>query len=212
MNDWLEQRRGYILIVLVCLILGGGAFIVARRPAPGPITIVTPTVPTFTPLPTLTPTPTPAPLRVYVSGAVRVPDVYLLPPGSIVRDAIQAAGGPADDADLDRINLALALYDQQQVYVPCVGETTPAAPLPGDAPPPTPAASRDATSPDGKVNLNTATLEQLDALPGVGPVIAQRILDYRDANGPFTAPEEIMEVKGIGPATYEKLQDLIAAP
>jgi competence protein ComEA len=69
-----------------------------------------------------------------------------------------------------------------------------------------------ATGPDGKVNLNTATLEQLDALPGIGPVIAQRILDYRQANGPFTAPEEIMEVKGIGPAIYEKLQDLIVAP
>lgn len=212
MNDWLEQYRGYILIILVCLILIGGAFILVRRPTPEPIVIATAVIPTSTPLPTPTLTPTPAPVRIYVSGAVRTPDVYLLPPDSIVKDAIHAAGGPAGDADLDRINLALALYDQQQVYVPHIGEATPAAPLPSDAAPPAPAASDDTTGTGGKVNLNTATVEQLDALPGIGPAIAQRIVDYRQANGPFTAPEDIMNVKGIGQATYDKLKDLIVAP
>jgi len=118
----------------------------------------------------------------------------------------------ADDADLDRINLALALYDQQQVYVPHTGEATPAAPLPSGAQPPTSAGSEDATATGGKVNLNTATVQQLDTLPGIGPAIAQRIIDYRKAHGPFTAPEDITNVKGIGQATYEKLQDLITAP
>lgn len=210
-DGWLEEYRGYILIVLVCFILIGGAFILVRRPAPEPIAIATAIIPTATPPPTPTFTPTPAPLRVYVSGAVRTPDVYLLPPGSIVKDAVQVAGGPDGNADLERINLALALYDQQQVYVPRVGEATPAAPLPGSAPPPAPATGSDTTG-SGKINLNSATVEQLDALPGIGPAIAQRIVDYRQANGAFTAPEDIMNVRGIGQATYEKLQDLITAP
>ena len=212
MNDWLVRYRGYILIVLVCLIVIGGAFILVRRPTPAPIDIATPPIPTPTPLPTAPFTPTLSPLRVYVSGAVRTPDVYMLPPSSIVKDAIRAAGGAADDADLDRINLALTVYDQQQVYVPCMGETTPAAPLPGEALSPTSTTSGDVARPGGKVNLNTADLEQLDALPGIGPALAQRIVDYREANGPFTAPEDIMNVRGIGPATYEQLKDLIVAP
>jgi len=112
-SGWLEKNRGYILIVLVCLILIGGTFILARRPAPETILVATPAAPTPTSPPTPTVTPTPAPLRVYVSGAVCTPDVYLLPRGSIVKDALQAAGGPADDADLDRVNLALAVRDQQ---------------------------------------------------------------------------------------------------
>jgi competence protein ComEA len=211
-NDWLEQYRGYILIFLVCSILIGGALILVYRPTPEPIVIATAVIPTPTRPATPTLTPTPAPIRVYVSGAVRSPDVYILPPHSIVKDAVQAAGGPADDADLERINLALALYDQQQVYVPHIGETTPAVPPPDSAPPPAPTASGETIGSGDKVNLNTATVEQLDALPGIGPAIAQRIVDYRQTDGPFATPEDIMNVKGIGQATFEKLQDLITAP
>ena len=212
MNNWLEQYRGYILIVLICLTLIGGTFILVQRPTPEPIAIATAIIPTPTLHPTPTLTPTPAPLRVYVSGAVHTPDVYLLPPGSIVKDALQAAGGPAADADLDRTNLALALYDQQQVYIPRIDEITPAASLPGSAPPPAPSSDSSATGSSGVINLNTATVEQLDSLPGIGPAIAQRIVDYRQANGPFTAPEEIMNVRGIGQATFEKLKEQITAP
>jgi len=208
-NDWLERYRGYILIVLVCLILIGGAFILVQRPTPEPIAIATVSIlePTSTPSPTLVPTP--APLRVYVSGAVRQPDVYVLPPGSIVKDALQAAGGPAAAADLNRVNLALALYDQQQIYIPRQDEATPAAPLPGSAPPPVTVSDNETANLSGPINLNTATIEQLDALPGIGPAIAQRIVDYRQANGPFATPEDIMNVKGIGQATFEKLQNQI---
>jgi competence protein ComEA len=235
-NEGLKEYRGYIVILLVCLILIGGTFILLTRPTPEPITItpvptLTPTpLPTPSPTPTLTPspapsptptlTPTPAPLRVHVSGAVRNPGVYRLDPGSIIDDAVEAAGGPTDDADLDHINLALELYDQQQVYVPRVGEPTPeltlpsASPtptntLPSGSPAPTPTAGEKEVTPPGKVNINTATVEQLDTLPGIGPAIAQRIVDYRQANGPFAEPEDIMNVSGIGPATFEKLQDLI---
>jgi competence protein ComEA len=212
-NDWLERYRGYILIVLVCLILVGGAFVLVQRPTPEPISIATPLIPTATPRPTVAATPTPAPLRVYVSGAVRHPDVYLLPSKSIVKDALQAAGGAIDAADLNRINLALELYDQQQVYIPRLDEVTPAVPLPGSAPPPAATAPGGASA-GGKVNLNlnTASLEELDGLPGIGPAIAQRIVDYREANGPFSSPKEIMNVKGIGQATFEKLQDRIVVP
>lgn len=212
MNSGLEKYRGYVFVVLLCLVLVGGALILLKRPAPTPMVIATAVIPTATPLPAPTLTFTPAPLRVYVSGAVHNPDVYLLPANSIVKDAVQAAGGATDDADLVRINLALVLYDQQQVYVPCVGETPPVAPLPGSASPATPVASSSDSLAGGKVNLNTATLEELDTLPGIGPAIAQRILDYRQTSGPFTAPEDIMNVKGIGPATYDKLKDLITAP
>lgn len=169
-----------------------------NRPRPAPIEVITP-VPTATPEPRSSPTP--APLRVYVSGAVRQPDVYLLPSGSIVKEALAAAGGPTEEADLDRLNLAIELHDQQQVHVPRRGEP---AVVPGGADSGGPSAS-------GPININTATVEELDALPGVGPAIAGRIVEYREAYGAFTAIEEIMEVKGIGPATFEEIKDLITA-
>jgi len=170
-----------------------------NRPRPAPIEVITPT-PSPTPEPRSSPTL--AALRVYISGAVKEPDVYLLPSGSIVKDALAAAGGPTDEADLDRVNLAMELCDQQQVHVPRRGETAPVAAPPGDAGP-------GGTSAGGPININTATVEQLDALPGVGPAIAGRIVDYREAYGAFSTIEEIMNVKGIGPATFEEIKERI---
>jgi competence protein ComEA len=142
---------------------------------------------------------------VYVTGAVAHPDVYLLSAGSIVRDALVAAGGATADADLNRINLAQQVYDQQQIYVPRFGEENP--------PLPSPPASLTNTSGNvqatGKVNINTATAEELDTLPGIGPAIAQRIIEYRLTNGPFQSIEEIKNVSGIGDKLFEKLKDLI---
>ena len=165
-----------------------------NRPRPAPIEVITPVL-----SPALEPpsSPTPAPLRVYISGAVSHPDVYLLPPQSIVKDALAAAGGPTEEADLDRLNLAMELRDQQQVHVPRRGEAVPAAVPPGGA------------SAGGPININTATVEELDALPGVGPAIAGRIVDYREAYGPFATIEAIMNVKGIGSATFEEIKGLI---
>jgi competence protein ComEA len=198
MGGLLERYRVLVVSVLALLIVGGVGAWIALRPRPGPIIVATPE-PTPTPVPL--PTATPAPLRVYVTGAVRRSDVYLVPAGSLVKDAIAAAGGATDDADLEQINLAIQVYDQQQIHVPRKGEVvTPIA-----APSGTPGAQDGA----GTVNINTASVQELDTLPGIGPAIAQRIVDYRTENGPFAAVEDITNVKGIGPSTLEKLEGLI---
>ena len=108
--------RGYLALSLIWLSVLGGTLFVTRRPVAEPIEIIPPPTAEPTALPTATATP--SPLYVDVAGAVAAPGVYLLPPGSIVAEAITAAGGPADDADLDRINKAVALFDGAQVYVP----------------------------------------------------------------------------------------------
>lgn len=200
MADWLERYRGYIVVVLLNLVVLGGMFFFWRRPEPEPVSILAPE-PTATPLPT----PTPRPLRVYVSGAVVRPDVYELAYDSIVRDAIDAAGGPTGEADLNRINLARQVHDEEQIYVPQKGEESPPVSPPSGPSLPSPSSQEGG----GKVNINTATAEELDTLPGVGPAIAQRIIDYRTASGPFQSVEDIKNVRGIGDATFEKLKDKI---
>lgn len=199
MNDWLERHRGYILIILINLILLGGAVILMRgrlqpREGTGQLIVSTPT-----PLPP-TPTPTPARIMIYVCGAVVNPDVYSLLEGSRVKEAVEAAGGFASDADRVRINLARRLSDGEQVYVPRVGEealpvTPPAAVVPGQA--------------GSKININAATVEELDTLPGIGPAYAERIVSYRRDFGPFGKLEDIKKVRGIGNATFEEIKDLI---
>lgn len=203
MSDWLERNRGFVVVTLFNLALFGGLFFWLQRPASAPIEIIAPE-PSPSPAPTATLTP--SPLRIYVSGAVMQPDVYLLAPGSIVRDAIEAAGGASEDADLVGINLAQELQDQQQVYVPHSGEAQAPPPVTGGAATPSPGGK----TPGGTININTATVEELDKLPGIGPVLAQGIIDYREANGPFKSTEEITLVSGIGDATYAKIKELIS--
>ena len=193
MGKRLEQYRGVLFIALVLVVLTGIILFQALRRQPPPILLST-----VTPPAPAGPTPTPRPLRVYISGAVQQPDVYLFAPDSIVKDALLAAGGPSGDADLDRINLAMPLVDGQQVYVPHRGEENPPVQLPSRA-----------SVPGGKVNINTADLSELDSLPGIGPVMAQRIVDYRQTHGPFGRPEDITNVPGIGPATFDDIRDLI---
>jgi competence protein ComEA len=204
MGEWLDRYKAYVLAVLLVAIAAGSVLLWLRRPQTTPIVISTP-APTIAP--TVLPTPTPAPLRVYVTGAVRQPDVYLFVTGSIVKDAIAAAGGPTDDADLDRINLAVQLQDQQQVYVPRQAEGTPPAPPLSTAP--AVDASRSGSLNLAPIDINSASAAELETLPGIGPTYAQRIVEYREQNGPFAAIEEVQEVKGIGPSTFEKLEGLI---
>lgn len=194
---------GYAGLSLAWMVVLGVVLLITRRPSGQPIEILPP--PTVPPSATPAPSPTPAPLHVDVAGAVRAPGVYVLVQGSRIADAIAAAGGPAVDADLDRINKAVQLQDGAQVLVPRIGQAIPAAPSPPsrsqDISPqvPEPAAA------DHRVNLNTATAEELDTLPGVGPSIAQSII----AGRPYAAAEDLLRVKGIGPVTFEKLKDLI---
>jgi competence protein ComEA len=141
-----------------------------------------------------------------VAGAVKAPGVYRLPPGSIVADAIALAGGPSADADLDRINKAVDLQDGSQVYVPSRGETRSSAPDPGGSALGTSVPPVRAAAASSLIDLNTATPEELDKLPGIGPALAQRIMEGR----PYAAIEELLRVKGVGPAVYDKIKDLIA--
>jgi len=199
MNDWLERNRRYLFLVLLNLIALGGMFFVLRRPASPGVEIVLPTPGSS---PTAAPTPTPAPIVVYVSGAVAQPDVYALPPGSLVKQAIVAAGGFLPDADQARVNLAQSLQDGQQIHVPRVGEAS--IPLPSSG-----GGASTGTNPRGLVNINTASQAELESLPGIGPALAQRIIDYRQANGPFERIEDLKRVRGIGDATFEGLREYI---
>ena len=138
-----------------------------------------------------------------VGGAVIEPGVVELDAGSRVADAIEAAGGLAIDADCTTLNQAQLLQDGQKVYVPKEGEIDASGALVDSS---TQEAGQAATT---LVNINTATLEELDALPGVGPATAQAIIDDREANGPFASEEDIMRVSGIGEKKYEKLKGSI---
>lgn len=194
MSNWLERYRGYILITVINLVALGGVILFLRRPPPPELTIATPP-PTVTPLPTSTP----CPLRVYVSGAVAHPDVYKLPAESIVKDAIEAAGGATSRADLDRINLALSVADGQHIYVPRLGEESP------PISPPTEPSGTTSSKAGGKININTASQSEIETLPGIGPSKAQAIIENR----PYDSIEEIKKVPGIGEATFQKIKDLI---
>lgn len=137
-------------------------------------------------------------IYVHVGGAVRSPGLYQLPEGARVDDAVQAAGGVLEDADLDALNLAARVKDGDKVLVPSrdgAGE----APAGGGG-----AAGGMA---GGLVNLNTATLADLETLPGIGPALAQRIIDFRQSNGGFRTVEDLLEVPGIGAKKFEELKD-----
>ena len=155
----------------------------------------------------------PAELVVHVSGAVASPGVVRLPAGSRVDDALGAAGGPTDEAELAAVNLARPLVDGEQIHVPVPGEEPPASSGPvtgGDTAPGAPGAGEggggDGAS-SGAIDLNSASATELEELPGVGPAIAQRIIEHREQNGPFESVDQLEEVSGIGPATLEKLRD-----
>lgn len=143
-----------------------------------------------------------APLLVHVLGAVLEPGLVELAPGSRVVDAVAAAGGFTAEADPAGVNLARAVVDGEQLVVPAVGQV----PAAGTG---APAAGGGAPS-DGKVHLNTADLAELDTLPRIGPALAQRIIDWREANGPFTSVDQLLDVAGIGDAVYSGLVDLVS--
>jgi competence protein ComEA len=154
----------------------------------------------------------PTELIVHAAGAVVRPGVYRLPPGSRVADVIEAAGGLSPDADGDRVNLAAPVADGERVYVLRRGEASvPSAPE-GVAPTTGPPGTGGGGEGEGTaelVDLNTATAEQLDTLPGVGPATAEAILSYRTEHGPFTSVDELLDVRGIGDAKLAELRDRV---
>lgn len=135
-----------------------------------------------------------------MAGAAERPGVYLLPLGSIVQDALDAAGGPTSSADLDRVNLAADLEGGQRVYVPQMtasGSSTGEVVLPSKI------------DPEQMININTANASELELLPGIGPSLAKEIMDHRSANGLFNTADDLLAVSGIGPAKVELIRDLI---
>jgi competence protein ComEA len=194
--EWLVRYRSYILLSLAWIIVCGAVVFYQRRPQVAPISILDPTD---------TPTATAVPMRVHVVGAIQQPGVYALPPGSRWLEAVEAAGGLAADADTESVNLADHLVDGQQIRIPQVGLAMP--------PSPTPSQQRSGSlvlpAPGGRININAASAQELDTLPGIGPTYAARIITYREEHGPFRDPADVMQVKGIGPVCYEGIRDLI---
>jgi competence protein ComEA len=184
-----DRRRALTLAVVavVALALAGRLFL-----RPGHASVPPP----LRPRPVAAPSK-PSRLYVDVVGAVRRPGLYRVRSGARVADAVAHAGGPTRKADLQLVNLAALVADGEQVVVPQRGG--------GGGP-----AATGGSAPGGPVHLNSATLEQLDALPGVGPVTAQKIVDYRTQHGGFRSVDELDAVPGIGPARLADLRPLVA--
>jgi competence protein ComEA len=145
----------------------------------------------------LEPPPSPAPIRVHVNGAIQNPGVYTLPADSIVQDAINAAGGITYSATLDNINLASPIEDGQLIYIYSSEESEVNSLLA--------ATQNNPNSP--KINLNTASASDLETLPGIGPSLAEKIIEFRQVNGPFDTLDDLLAVSGIGPSKLDEIRD-----
>jgi competence protein ComEA len=150
------------------------------------------------PAPTTT---TPPRALVHVVGAVRAPGVVELDAGARVRDALAAAGGPADDADVERLNLAAPITDGERLAVPRIGEPAP-VPLAGETTP-------SAGAPAGPLDLNAATATDLETLPGIGPTLAEAIVRQREKMGRFTSVDDLKQVRGIGEGRFADIRELV---
>ena len=153
----------------------------------------------------LNPVPTQGPIKVYIIGAVKNPGVYLLPRRSRVDDVVQAAGGLDLSADKTALNLAAQVSDGEKLIISSKQNN------PSDPSSPAMPSGQAIQSPskENPLNINTASLEQLDSLPGIGPTRAEDIITYRQSNGPFTSIEAIKEVPGIGQTTFNSIKDFI---
>jgi competence protein ComEA len=184
-----------VLGLAVAVALAGAIFLLVRSGSAGKsIELVVPT-----------PTATEAiVLKVYVTGAVRNPGVYEVQVGDRLAEVLAAAGGPTEGADLDAVNLAARVRDEEHWHIPMVGEAVEVAGGSGQ--------SSGVVATSGRLDINAATLDELVGLPGIGDVRAAAIIRYREANGPFTRVEDLLEVEGIGPITLEAIRDFIEVP
>ena len=187
MNSWLERNRSVVLTALTAVVVVGLVILVLQhRSGPKPLEIRFDD-PAFDG----------AAIEVYVTGAVGKPGVYTLHEGDRIEDALTAAGGTTQDADAESLNLALRIRDQDRIDVPRLGEVAGAAitSVPGV---------------NGKIDINSATAQQLDALPGIGEVYSQKIVASREAEGPYRRIEELTEREDVIPrSAYDKIKDLI---
>lgn len=190
----MKNVLGVLLGVMAGFALAGVLYFVSRAPAGEAIV--------------LQPAPTKSPIAVHVIGAVPRPGLYEFIEGARVQDAIDVAGGLLSSADVSSINLAALLEDGQQLNIPYQDGAEPLQSSSSDELVlPT---EESSTAEDTElININTATVEELDSLPGIGPTTAQRIIDYRNENGPFDTIEDIQNVSGIGPSTFDDIKDLI---
>ncbi len=204
----LPRTRLYLICVALASLASG--FLIGRLAdeVPGQPTLPPPA--TFVPLcwtpdapaATLAPETGSTIWAVYVSGAVVRPGVVTVTAGSLVVDAINAAGGPAPGADLEAINLAVPLQNNQHIRVPALVTSNP--------PPASPQAQTNApATPTTLININTADAATLTTLPRIGPAMAQRIIEYRQANGPFMTIADIQKVSGIGPSIFAAIEPYI---
>ncbi|MBG6083345.1 helix-hairpin-helix domain-containing protein [Zhihengliuella flava] len=142
-------------------------------------------------------------ILVHVAGAVHHPDVYKLPPGARVHEALTAAGGATEEASPASLNLAAEVHDGEQLYVPTLDEAA------GARPPTGPGSGSEADAAEETVNVNLADAGALEELPGIGPALAERIVEFRERNGPFGALADLDAVSGIGPVLVEELADAV---
>ncbi len=187
---------------LATALILGAVVLLVRRDDNAPIEILLPT-PKAATSSTQQSLPKDTELKVYLSGAVRYPGVYPFLLGDRLKDAVEAAGGATDDAELHRINLSLRVQDEAHYHIPSAGETPVISSLSprGQSTPRTEAGSL--------IDLNTASSELLDTLPGIGEGLAKAIISYRSRNGPFQSVAEVANVPRIGPTTFEKIRDLV---
>ena len=175
--------RTLFVLLIVAAVLGAVAMLL-RDSTPGEVEIVLPTSTAV------------ADVKVYLTGAINEPGVYQVVEGARLAEAIEAAGGATQDADLTGVNLAARVLDEDHWHVPQLGEAAPA-----------PTVRRTAV--DSKLDINTASAEDLEELPQIGEVRARDIVEHRTANGPFVEVEGLLEVRGIGPRTLDTIRDLI---
>lgn len=189
MVEWLKRNRSNLAIMLVVLV-AVAAFAVLQVPRRPALQVTAPAAPPGAPS-----------IKVHVVGAVLSPGVYQLAADARVEDGLKAAGGPDASADVSSLNLAAPLKDGQQLAVPQAGSAASAAAVSPASPSP-PAQS-------AKLDLNRASLAELDTLPGIGPVTAQKLMDYRVKQGRFTSVDELKDAKLVNSSTYEKVKDLV---
>jgi competence protein ComEA len=198
-QSWLANHG---LPIGVAVIVGGFVALmgIIRTPSQPPIEVRS-----REPLPTRT-----VVVFVHVDGAVRSPGVYALPSGARVFEAIDAAGGKAEDADVRELNLAARLADGQKLVIASTVQPTEIVEPPALAAGGAAASSAPANAASARININTASQRILETLPGIGPVTASRIIEYRQANGPFTRVEQLREARLVNATTFERIKGLVS--